>query len=374
MFKKHRIRSRIYFTIAALGLITAWWFNAMAVFQEADYLRAWFGSYVDWVLSLDLLIVGAGVITLMLVEAKRLGMKRVWIYFLLSGFTAMAFTFPLFMAFRERKLLQLRLAGGSIERYEFDNHIVDVWLPADLNPKTPVLVMHDGRNIFDEKDSYTGKTWEVLPAIRDEVRGPKPVVIALWGFSDLTRLRELAPQKILDNHQEIWDGMPADYADAPGESMGDAYVSLMADAILPFVADKHGLELNPDRTAVMGSSMGGLMSLYALGQRPEVFGTAIAFSTHWPFGGNDMVNELTELLPDAASHRIWTDTGTIELDQYYAPFHKAAVEKIQARGYSEPDSLVAATYPNTGHHESYWARRVADALNWWLRAPDRDQG
>jgi predicted alpha/beta superfamily hydrolase len=117
-----------------------------------------------------------------------------------------------------------------------------------------------------------------------------------------------------------------------------------------------------------------LMSLYALGQRPEVFGTAIAFSTHWPFGGNDMVNELTELLPDAASHRIWTDTGTIELDQYYAPFHKAAVEKIQARGYSEPDSLVAATYPNTGHHESYWARRVADALNWWLRAPDRDQG
>ena len=106
MFKKHRIRSRIYFTIAALGLITAWWFNAMAVFQEADYLRAWFGSYVDWVLSLDLLIVGAGVITLMLVEAKRLGMKRVWIYFLLSGFTAMAFTFPLFMAFRERKLLQ----------------------------------------------------------------------------------------------------------------------------------------------------------------------------------------------------------------------------------------------------------------------------
>jgi len=76
------------------------------------------------------------------------------------------------MAFREQKLLQLRLAGGSIERYEFDNHIVDVWLPADLNPKTPVLVMHDGRNIFDEKDSYTGKTWEVLPAIRDEVRGP----------------------------------------------------------------------------------------------------------------------------------------------------------------------------------------------------------
>ena len=159
MFKKHVVRSRIYFTIAALGLITAWLFNALAVFQEEDYLRAWFGSYVDWVLSLDLLIVGAGVITFMLVEAKRLGMKRVWIYFLLSGMTAMAFTFPLFMAFRERKLLQIRLAGGSLERYNFVDHVVDVWLPKDLSATTPVLVMHDGRNIFDENDSFTGKTW-----------------------------------------------------------------------------------------------------------------------------------------------------------------------------------------------------------------------
>ena len=373
MFKKHLVRSRIYFTIAALGLITAWLFNALAVFQEADYLRAWFGSYVDWVLSLDLLIVGAGVITFMLVEAKRLGMKRVWIYFLLSGMTAMAFTFPLFMAFRERKLLQIRLAGGSLERYSFDDHVVDVWLPKDLSATTPVLVMHDGRNIFDENDSFTGKTWEVLPAIRDEVRGQKPVVIAVWGLSDLTRLRELAPQKILDRHQEIWDTMPADYADSPGESMGDAYVSLIADAILPFVADKHGLILDPSRTAVMGSSMGGLMSLYAMSQRPEVFGTAICFSTHWPFGGEDMVNELTDLLPNSSNHRVWTDTGTIELDQHYGPFHELATERLKSKGYVEPDSLVAAVYPNTGHHESYWSRRVADALNWWLRSPDRDQ-
>ena len=100
MFKKHIVRSRIYFAVAALGLVTAWVLNALAVTQEADYLNAWFGSYVDWVLSLDLLVVGIAVVTLMLVEAKRLGMKRVWLYFLLSGITAMAFTFPLFMAFR----------------------------------------------------------------------------------------------------------------------------------------------------------------------------------------------------------------------------------------------------------------------------------
>ena len=96
----------------------------------------------------------------MLVEAKRLGMKRVWLYFLLSGITAMAFTFPLFMAFRERKLLERRLAGGSMEKFEFDNHRVDVWAPKTITATTPILIMHDGRNLFDEKDSYTGKTWE----------------------------------------------------------------------------------------------------------------------------------------------------------------------------------------------------------------------
>ena len=49
MFKKHIVRSRIYFAVAALGLVTAWVLNALAVTQEADYLNAWFGSYVDWV-------------------------------------------------------------------------------------------------------------------------------------------------------------------------------------------------------------------------------------------------------------------------------------------------------------------------------------
>lgn len=114
------------------------------------------------------------------------------------------------------------------------------------------------------------------------------------------------------------------------------------------------------------------MSLYILGERPELFGTAICFSTHWPFGEKRMVEGLVGRLPESG-HRVWTDTGTIELDQNYPPFHALAVEKLKERGYTEPKNLVAAIYPNTGHHESYWSRRVADALNWWLEAPGRDQ-
>lgn len=76
----------------------------MAVAAGENYTTAWFGSAVDWVLSADLSLVAIAAVVFMISEARRLGMKRVWIYILLSGVTAMAFTFPLFLAMRERRL------------------------------------------------------------------------------------------------------------------------------------------------------------------------------------------------------------------------------------------------------------------------------
>lgn len=373
MVKKHLVRSYAYLTLSALGLITAWVLNGITVIEGQDYLKAWFGSAVDWVLSVDLLIVAIAVAIFMIYEAKRLKMKNVWLYIALSGVTAMAFTFPLFLAMRERKILNHHLGGGSLETYEFDKHRVDVWVPKDLNPNTPVLVMHDGRNLFDLANTFAGATWGVIPAIRDELRADQPLVIGVWGLSDETRIRELSPEKIVqDDIEHFWKHVPKGYQTTGKEPFGDSYISLISDAILPFMLEKYGIKHSLDRTAVMGSSMGGLISLYAMGERPDVFGTAICFSTHWPFGEDRMVEGLISRLPDAASHRVWTDTGTIELDVNYAPFHAKAHELLKQKGFSEPEGLVAATYPYTGHHESYWSRRVVDALSWWLKAPELD--
>ena len=100
----HKALFWTYMVLAAVGLITAWVFNGIAVMNGESYLDAWFGSAVDWVLSADLTIVAIAVVVFMITEARRLGMKRVWLYIVLSGITAMAFTFPLFMAMRERAL------------------------------------------------------------------------------------------------------------------------------------------------------------------------------------------------------------------------------------------------------------------------------
>ena len=93
-----------YLILSGVGLVTAWVFNGIAVMNGEDYLGAWFGSAVDWVLSADLSVVAVAVVIFMIIEARRLGMKRVWLYILLSGITAMAFTFPLFLAMREWRL------------------------------------------------------------------------------------------------------------------------------------------------------------------------------------------------------------------------------------------------------------------------------
>jgi len=100
----HNSRFWFYLVVSLIGLITAMVFNGIASVEGADYLTAWFGSPVDWVLSLDLLVVAIAGSALLILEGRRLGMKSLWLYIVASGVTAFAFTFPLFLAMRERAL------------------------------------------------------------------------------------------------------------------------------------------------------------------------------------------------------------------------------------------------------------------------------
>lgn len=109
----HNARSIFFLILSVVGLITAWVFNGIATVSSQNYIDAWFGSAVDWVLSLDLLIVAIAGSALMIFEAQRLEMKRVWLYIVLSGVTAFAFTFPLFLSMRERRLASIDNAQAS---------------------------------------------------------------------------------------------------------------------------------------------------------------------------------------------------------------------------------------------------------------------
>ena len=98
-----------WFILAIVGLVGTWTFNTLAIIQLRDFIGDWVNSGpAVSSLTVDLLVVAVAGSILIVIESRRLGMKRAWLYVVLSGITAFAFTFPLFLAMRERKLVSMR--------------------------------------------------------------------------------------------------------------------------------------------------------------------------------------------------------------------------------------------------------------------------
>lgn len=110
-------RAIIYLVLAVVGLVGTLVFNAWTVVAGRNFFGDLFGSGpAVSSLGVDLLIVAIAGAVFIIVEARRLGMKRGWLYVVLSLVTAFAFTFPLFLAMRERTLQSLSGASaGAVE-------------------------------------------------------------------------------------------------------------------------------------------------------------------------------------------------------------------------------------------------------------------
>ena len=108
LFRHWNATAILFAILSIVGLVGTWFFNVLAIVHLRDYLGDWFGSgpAVNS-LAVDLLVAAVAGSLLIVIEARRLEMKRTWLYIVLSGITAFAFTFPLFLAMRERKLVEL---------------------------------------------------------------------------------------------------------------------------------------------------------------------------------------------------------------------------------------------------------------------------
>ena len=95
----------VYLGLAVVGLVGTAFFNVWSVVAARNYLGDLFGSGpAVSSIGVDLLVVAIAGCILIVVEARRLGMRRAWLYIVLSGVTAFAFTFPLFLAMRQRRI------------------------------------------------------------------------------------------------------------------------------------------------------------------------------------------------------------------------------------------------------------------------------
>ena len=229
----------------------------------------------------------------------------------------------------------------------------------------PVVYMHDGQNLFDAATSFAGEWYvdETMEELADV--GIEAIVVGIPNMGE-RRFHEYIP-------------FPA--PDLP-DVQGDEYVAFIADTLKPVIDRDFRTLSDAASTVIAGSSLGGLISLYAKFRRPDVFGLAGVFSPALRWGRRGIF-PFVQHAPFARG-RIYMDVGTAEgvglvdagsSQQSFASQYVAQVRKMNhlllGKGYRAGHDLRYVEEAEGIHHESAWARRLPDALRFLLRSADR---
>lgn len=240
-----------------------------------------------------------------------------------------------------------------------------VYLPpsyASSDRRYPVLYMHDGQNLFDPATSFAGE-WAVDETMEHlaYAHGLEAIVV---GIPNAGRHR-------VDEYSPFVEPRL-------GGGRGDSYLGFLAHTVKPLI--DHDFRTLPDRTqtALLGSSMGGLISLYGYFRFSEVFGLAGVMSPSLWFGGEAVFDYVESA--GYAPGRIYLDAGTRELGedlhnglphratssrQYYASVRR--MKRILIRkGYRPTVDILHVEEKWAGHSESSWARRFPAAIRFLL--------
>lgn len=149
--------------------------------------------------------------------------------------------------------------------------------------------------------------------------------------------------------------------------------------VKPYIDSHYSAHTDAANTVTMGSSMGGLISLYALCEYPDLFGGAGCLSTHSPMKGVNLFTKrdnrlarafrkyLSEKLPDPGNHQIYFDYGTETLDKFYDPYQKKIDAIMESKGYSQDTNWKTIRYEGDDHSERSWSRRLEVPLIFLLR-------
>lgn len=273
------------------------------------------------------------------------------------------------------------ISSGRIERLEMvssqhvEPRLVDVWLPDDYSPnkRYAVLYMHDGQSIFDGATSFSKKGWHVdaaLGKLLQKGRVKDTIVVAVWNTGQ-SRWAEYFAQKAVPLIEEPARSIfTAKFLQ--NKPRADDYLRFLVQELKPLIDKKYATRPDPANTAIMGSSMGGIISLYAMSEYPQVFGAAACLSTHWigSFEQNTAIpmatfDYLRNHLPDPSSHRLYMDRGTTELDAMYQPHQDVVDELLKKNGYTGVNSM-SLVIPGAGHSEVDWSKRLESPLTFLL--------
>jgi len=273
------------------------------------------------------------------------------------------------------------VAEGKIERldnfkseYVSSRHI-DIWLPKGYSDseKYSVLYMHDGQMLYDPDKSWNNQAWnvdDVASRLFEANAAKKFIVVGIWN-SGQTRHSDYFPQKPFEqltqsekdriNARLQGDGR----AEERFKPQSDNYLKFIVNELKPYVDKNYSVYTDRANTFIAGSSMGGLISVYAICEYPKIFGGAACLSTHWvgTFTTENnpipdaFINYLDNNLPDPKNHKIYFDYGDQTLDSLYPPIQKRVDSLMAVNGYDE-NSWTTKYYPGADHSENSWNKRL----------------
>src|SRR5574343_121662 len=258
---------------------------------------------------------------------------------------------------------------------------VDIWLPEgyDSTKRYAVLYMHDGQMLFDSTTSWNKQEWGMDEIAQQLISQKKVAPFIIVGIYNTGAYR----------HSEYFPEKPLQFLDAGlsdtllkvalmGKARADAYLKFLTSELKPYVDQHFSTYTDARHTSIMGSSMGGLISLYAICEYPQIFGNAACLSTHWPglFTANDPIPDalnrnLDENAPDPASHRIYFDYGTATLDAVYEPYQARIDATMKQHGFIKKKNWITLKFPGEEHSERAWSKRATIPVQFLMKATAR---
>jgi predicted alpha/beta superfamily hydrolase len=226
---------------------------------------------------------------------------------------------------------------------------VYVYLPAayaDESRRFPVVYMQDGQNLFDPAQSFAG-AWMAQESVEATRRRAEQAILVGIANRGRERLDEFSPF-VDEGH---------------GGGRGDEYLAFVAEELKPLIDATYRTRPEARRTAVVGSSMGGLFALYALFARPDGFGAAGALSPALWFAQGAIFDHI-ERAPFVGG-RIHLDVGTMEGPNTALDARRMR-DLLIAKGYEPGVDLQWIEEEGARHNEAAWGRRFHRALPFLL--------
>jgi len=277
-----------------------------------------------------------------------------------------------------KKIENAILSSGNLYRAEnipsefITTRPVDVWLPNQYSEdkKYSVLYMHDGQNLFDSTATWSKQEWKVdewATKLMTEEKTKDFIVVAIHNIPQI-RWQDLYPEKAMEYMDvKIKDSLLklAEKSKFNINFKGDEYLQFLVKELKPIIDSQFSVHTDRAHTFIMGSSMGGLMSMYAVSEYPDVFAGGACLSTHW-VGAMPSVNNphpkaifryMESNLPKAGSHKLYFDYGNKTLDQHYPKFAPRVNAILKEKGYTANDSK-NLYFEGTDHSGKSWSQRL----------------